>query len=91
MLDQGEIRRLNDAVRTRGQGGRVLMTAASRHSGPERVSAILAGVAASTPSNPIALPMASATALACTVAASEVIWKIDYYDSRPDASLYEPG
>src|SRR3954454_4250898 len=73
------IRELNDALRTSGRGGRVVMTAGIAALAPDEIAAILRAVAscnAFTGND----PYGEHDCASLTVEGQQVIWKVDYFD-----------
>lgn len=72
------IRTLNDDLRTRHRGGRVMMTAGIAALAPTVVAEIVAAVAASPPGDD---PYGEHDCATVEVGGRTILWKIDYYDA----------
>ena len=75
------IRRLNDALRCRGEGGRVVITQGVAALGSAAVAAVLGSVAAFDDFTDDNDPYGEHDCAVLTVGAARIIWKIDYYDT----------
>jgi hypothetical protein len=82
------IRRLNDRLRTTGQGGRVMMTAGVAALSRAEIAAILRAVTAFDTFNADNDPHGEHDCACLTVENRAVMWKIDYYD--PDLNWHSP-
>ena len=79
-VSTARIRDLNDALRTSGRSGRIVITAGIAALPPKQVATILTAVAgfdAFTPDND---PYGEHDCACLTVADQKVIWKVDYHD-----------
>jgi hypothetical protein len=74
------IRRLNDDLRSRGTGGRVVMTRGLDALGPATVSAVLQAVRGFSEFTTDNDPHGEHDCAVLTVDGLQVLWKIDYYD-----------
>jgi Protein of unknown function (DUF3768) len=74
------IRALNDALRTTGRGGIVLMTEGIAGLGVSTVNEVFKAVAAFDSFNPDNDPWSEHDCALLTVRGIKVLWKIDYYD-----------
>jgi hypothetical protein len=74
------IRRLNDLLRQRGEGGRILVTAGIAALSSSEVASIRAAVAAFDDFEDGNDPYGEHDFGAVTVAGESMFWKIDYYD-----------
>ena len=79
-VSAAKVRDLNDALRTSGRGGRIVVTADIAALSPEQVNTILAAVAGFDAFNVDNDPYGEHDCACLTAAGHEVIWKIDYYD-----------
>src|SRR3954466_7855797 len=75
-----KIRELNDALRTSGRSGRVVMTAGIAALAPDEIAAILRAVASFDAFTSDNDPYAEHDCASLRVEGRQVIWKIDYYD-----------
>ena len=74
------IRELNDALRTSGRGGRVMMTAGMAALPYENRSAVLAAVRSFDAFTPDNDPYGEHDCASLVIGADSIIWKIDYFD-----------
>ena len=75
-----KVRHLNDALRTSGHGGQIVVTAGIAALPPEQVAAILAAVAGFDAFNADNDPYGEHDCACLTTAGHKVIWKVDTYD-----------
>ena len=75
-----KVRDLNDALRTAGCGGRIVVTAGIAALPPEPVASILAAVARFDAFNADNDSYAEHDCACLTAAGHDVLWKIDTYD-----------
>ncbi len=79
-VSAAKVRHLNDALRTSGRGGRIVVTAGIAALPPEQVAAILAAVAGFDAFNADNDPYGEHDCACLTAAGHDVIWKVDSYD-----------
>ncbi len=88
---RNKIRDLNDALRKRGEGGRIMLTAGIQALGQGAVNEILNKVRtfdAFTKDND---PWGEHDCAVMTVMGKKVIWKIDYYDRNLEYASPDPA
>ncbi len=85
------IRDLNDALRTTGKGGRIVITPGIGALAPDAISAILAAVANFNAFDANNDPHGEHDCAVLTVGAKRVIWKIDYYDRSLSGHSPDPA
>ncbi|MEX0921430.1 MAG: DUF3768 domain-containing protein [Rhodovibrionaceae bacterium] len=86
-----QIRRLNDALRRKGQGGRMYLTRGIVALGSETVTRILAAVVAFDDFTPDNDPYGEHDCAALEVEGYRVLWKIDYYNEDMSAGSADPA
>tara|TARA_R110000787_G_scaffold108212_1_gene216475 strand:- start:13690 stop:14025 length:336 start_codon:yes stop_codon:yes gene_type:complete len=77
---KSEIQRLNDLLRCKGQGGRIMMTSGINMLGSQTVAQILAAVASFDAFNGDNDPHGEHDCAIQKIDGRKIIWKIDYYD-----------
>ena len=85
------IRVLNDELRRRRRGGRMMITRGVNALGEEFVAMALASVAAFDDFNADNDPYGEHDCAALAVDGRRVIWKIDYYDRTLTSGSPDPG
>ena len=75
-----KVRDLNDALRTSGRGGRIVVTAGIAALPTEQVATILTAVASFDAFNADNDPYGEHDCACLTTAGHKVIWKVDTYD-----------
>jgi hypothetical protein len=87
-----KIAALNDALRTRGIGGQVLLTVGVRGRGPAFVAAAIEAVRAFSAFTADNDPYGEHDFGAVEIAGTRVFWKIDYFDGlRPAYGAEDPS
>lgn len=89
--DRAAIARLNDALRQRHQGGRVLITRGVAALGPDFVAAALAAVATFDAFDADNDPYGEHDFGVLTVGLQRVMFKLDYYDRSLTAGSPNPA
>ena len=79
-ISAARIRDLNDALRTSGRGGRIVITAGIAALPPEQVATIRAAVASFNAFTADNDPYGEHDCAYLTAAGQKVIWKVDYYN-----------
>jgi len=85
------IAELNDKLRTRGEGGLVMMTSGVDNRGPEFVSAAIEAVRTFATFTPDNNPHGERDFGGFTVADEKLFWKIDYYNPAMDGGSEDPA
>lgn len=85
------IRELNDRLRCRHIGGRVVVTAGIDALGPENVLHIIREIAAFDAFTPDNDPYGEHDCATLTVDGRRIIWKIDYYDASLKYASLDPA
>jgi hypothetical protein len=91
MSDNTNIRALNDALRTTGQGGRVVLTRGVKAQGEEAVRDILRMVKDYNRFHPDSDPYGEHDFGSFAYRGQEYFWKIDYYDSTMALGSPDPA
>jgi hypothetical protein len=85
------IRRLNDALRRGGLGGRVMITTGISSLGDSGLPAILTAVSSFDGFNPDNDPWGEHDSAVLTVNGRRIMFKIDYYDASMTAASVDPA
>ncbi|WP_323012948.1 DUF3768 domain-containing protein [Devosia sp.] len=82
------IRHLNDRLRSRGEGGRTVLSRGIAALGADELVVVLRAVAAFASFTPANDPHGEHDCAILEAAAHRILWKIDYYD--PDLRFLSP-
>lgn len=85
------IRTLNDQLRQRQVGGRILMTQGVMSMGPEGVVGVMLAIAKADDFNEDNDPYGEHDFGAVSVSGRRIFWKIDYYDPSLSSQAVDPS